>query len=205
MLPGLEVANFDSLDRSTWEIFRRDSAASQREARLYCKSSPLDEIGFPKVMKVCLASCLRISGTGSRTGGRAGPGGGGRSAAPHSARAPPAGTACSSRSCAPRSDVGLWSGEGSCQWRSSIFKYFDMPVVSCLEERKLRAVRTRPRAPQPPRRARRLAPRHWQLFLPRRHRSSLLWVNTAIIISLAFTVYSPMASLLLLQKVQKCR
>ena len=48
----------------------------------------------------------------------------------------------------------------SCQWRSSIFKYFDMPVVSCLEERKLRAVRTRPRAPQPPRRARRLAPRH---------------------------------------------
>ena len=107
MLPGLEVANFDSLDRSTWEIFRRDSAVSQREARLYCKSSPLDEIGFPKVMKVCLASCQRISGTGSRTGGRAGPGGGGRSAAPHSARAPPAGTACSSRSCAPRSDVGL--------------------------------------------------------------------------------------------------
>ena len=107
MLPGLEVANFDSWDRSTWEIFRRDSAASQCEARLYCKSSPLDEIGFPKVMKVCLASCLRISGTGSRTGGRAGPGGGGRSAAPRSARAPPAGTACSSRSCAPRSDGGL--------------------------------------------------------------------------------------------------
>ena len=37
---------------------------------------------------------------------------------------------------------------------------FFMPVVSCLEERKLRAVRTRPRAPQPPRRAGRLAPRH---------------------------------------------
>ena len=127
MLPGLEVANFDSWDRSTWEIFRRDSAASQCEARLYCKSSPLDEIGFPKVMKVCLASCQRISGTGSRTGGRAGPGGGGRSAAPRSARAPPAGTACSSRSCAPRSDDGLWSGEGSCQWRSLILRSF-----SCL-------------------------------------------------------------------------
>ena len=43
---------------------------------------------------------------------------------------------------------------------SGVPQYFDMPVVSCLEERKLRAVRTRPRAPQPPRRARRLAPRH---------------------------------------------
>ena len=40
------------------------------------------------------------------------------------------------------------------------FEVSFMPVVSRLEERMVRAVRTRPRAPQPPRRARRLAPRH---------------------------------------------